>query len=402
VWPGFRGPLGNGHSPARNLPLSWSPNQNISWRSELPAPGNSSPVVTGNRVFVTCAEDQGRRRSLYCFDRKSGQQVWVRPVTFGKVMPTHKTNPYCASTPLIVGQRVVVWHGSAGVFCYDLDGQQLWSRDLGEFRHMWGYASSPIFFKDRIILNCGPGKRTFLIALNVTDGSTLWQTDEPVEGDGNRNEAGDYSGSWSTPLIAYVKGKAQVICCWPTRVHGYDPETGDIIWTCDGVRGKKGDLSYSTPLIARNLCVVLSGFNGPAFGFEYGGTGNITEKARLWRFEPGPQNIGSGVLVGQHIYVPDAGPGTLRCIDPKTGDVVWQQRMPQTAWGSIVYADRRAYVTCQNGDTVVFEPSPQAYNELAVNSLNEPSNATPAVAEGEIFLRTDRALYCIRESSAAE
>ncbi len=396
AWPEFRGPLGNGHSPARNLPLTWSPTQNVSWRTALPAPGNSSPVVTGDRVIVSCAEDQGRRRSLYCFDRQSGRQLWVRTVAFDRVMPTHKTNPYCASTPLIAGQRIVVWHGSAGVFCYDLTGQQLWSRDLGEFRHMWGYGSSPIFHQDRVIINCGPGRRTFLIALDITDGSTRWQTDEPIEGDGDRNAAGKYSGSWSTPVVAHVDGKAQIICCMPTCVHGYDPQSGEVLWTCDGVRGEKGDLSYSTPLIADNMCVVISGFNGPAFGFEYGGTGNITDQARRWRFEPGPQNIGSGVLVGKHIYVPDAGPGTLRCIEPGTGKVVWQQRLPRPVWGSIVCADDRAYVTCQNGNTVVFEPNPNAYTELAVNPLGEPSNATPALAEGQIFLRTDQALYCIQ------
>jgi outer membrane protein assembly factor BamB len=400
VWPSFRGPLGNGHATARNLPLRWGPDKNILWRAELPEPGNSSPVVSGNRVFVTCAEEEGRIRSLYCFDRATGQQLWVQTVRFERIMPTHKTNPYCSSTPLVAGKRIVVWHGSAGVFCYDLEGQPLWSRDLGEFQHMWGYASSPIFFKDRVILNCGPGKRTFLTALNISDGSTRWQTDEPVEGDGNRNEAGRYSGSWSSPVIAYVDGEAQVVCSLPTRVNGYDPDTGDILWTCDGVRGKKGDLSYSTPLIARDTCIVISGFNGPAFGFQLGGTGNITEKARLWRFEPGPQNIGSGVLVGRHIYVPDAGPGTLRCIVPGTGEVLWQERLPKTAWGSIVYADSRAYVTCQNGDTVVFAPSPEGYQELAVNSLGEPSNATPALAEGQIFLRTARALYCISVLSA--
>ena len=168
VWPAFRGPRGDGISPAKNVPVTWGPEQNVRWRAELPAPGNSSPVVTGDCVLVTCAEDEGRKRSLYCFDRELGTQRWVRTVEFDKVMPTHKTNPYCSSTPLVAGNRVVVWHGSAGVFCYDLDGKELWSRDLGEFRHMWGYGSSPIFYKDRIILNCGPGKRVFLTALELT------------------------------------------------------------------------------------------------------------------------------------------------------------------------------------------------------------------------------------------
>lgn len=396
VWPSFRGPSGNGISTARNVPVSWSSDNNIKWRAELPAPGDSSPIVSADRVFVTCAEDQGRKRSLFCFDRATGQQLWVQTIEFDKVMPTHKTNPYCASSPLAVGNRVVVWHGSAGLFCYDRRGNELWKRDLGEFRHMWGYASSPVFHKDRIILNCGPGKRTFLTAIELTSGETLWQTDEPIEGNGDRNENGKYSGSWSTPVIARIGGKDQIICSLTTRVNAYDPDTGEIIWSCDGLRGPKGDLAYSSPVLAGETCVVLGGFHGPAFGFKPGGSGNITETARLWRVERNPQSIGSGIFIGKHVYVPDAGPGTLRCIEPKTGEVVWQERMPGgNAWGSIVYAAGRAYVTCQNGDTVVFAPHPDGYRELAVNSLGEPSNSTPAVADGQIFVRTSKALYRI-------
>ncbi|MAD80117.1 MAG: hypothetical protein CMJ50_04635 [Planctomycetaceae bacterium] len=401
VWPSFRGPSGNGISTARNVPLEWGPDRNIKWRAELPEPGDSSPIVSGDRVFITCAEEQGRKRSLYCFDRSSGKQLWVRTVEFDKVMPTHKTNPFCASTPLTAGNRVVVWHGSAGLFCYDHDGTELWSRDLGEFRHMWGYASSPVFYKDRIILHCGPGKRAFVTAIQLASGETLWQTDEPIEGDGDLNEDGKYSGSWSTPVIARIDGKDQVICSLTTRVNAFDADSGEILWTCDGLRGHRGDLAYSSPLVSGDWCVVLGGGRGPSFGIKLGGSGNITEDSRLWRVERNPLNIGSGIFVDKHIYVPDAGPSTLRCIDPKTGEVVWQERTSGgPAWGSLVHADGRAYALCRNGDTVVFAPHPNGYKELAVNSLGEPSNSTPAVAEGEIFLRTFKALYCISTADA--
>ncbi|MCP4511696.1 MAG: PQQ-binding-like beta-propeller repeat protein [Fuerstiella sp.] len=403
VWPAFRGVAGNGLSDARDVPLNWAADTNVSWRTELPEAGDSSPVVSGDRVFITCSLDRGLRRSLYCFRRSDGQQLWVQSVDHDQVMPTHKTNPYCASTPLSVGNRVVVWHGSAGLFCYDHDGNELWSRDLGEFRHMWGYGSSPVFHKDRIVLNCGPGKRTFLTAIDLVTGSTLWQTNEPIEGDGDRNENGKYSGTWCTPVITRVGGHDQIVCSQTTRVNGYDPDTGDILWSCDGLRGPKGDLAYSSPVMARDICVVLGGFNGPAYAFKPGGSGDITESSRLWRVERNPQNIGSGVFVGKHVYVPDAGPGTLRCIEPETGAVVWQERMAGgTAWGSIVYADSRAYVTCQNGDTVVFSPQPEGYKQVAVNSLGEPSNSTPAVAQGQIFIRTSKALYCIGEEHILE
>ena len=181
-WPSFRGAKGDGHSPAVNLPLNWGPEKNVKWRVALPEPGDSSPIVSGDRVFVTCAESEGHRRSLYCFDRKTGQQHWVRTVEYDKVMPTHKTNPYCASTPLAVGERVIVWHGSAGLFCYDRQGREEWSRDLGEFRHMWGYASSPVVYQDRVILNGGPGKRTFVTAIDLESGKTLQADSESDPG----------------------------------------------------------------------------------------------------------------------------------------------------------------------------------------------------------------------------
>ena len=153
--------------------------------------------VVAGRVLVTCAEDEkGHQRSLYCFDRKSGAKQWVQTVNFDKDMPTHSTNPYCGSTPASDGRRVVVWHGSAGLFCYDLDGQQQWHRDLGEFRHMWGYATSPVIHKDRVLLHTGPGEQIYMMALALEDGQTLWQQEEPRTGEGSRNADNKPLGSW--------------------------------------------------------------------------------------------------------------------------------------------------------------------------------------------------------------
>src|SRR5262249_32668857 len=149
------------------------------WKVALPGPGNSSPIVSNGRVFVTCAEDEGKKRNLYCLNRKDGETLWVRTVEVSASEPTHRTNPYCASTPVADGSRVIVWHGSAGVFCYDFDGTKLWERDLGTVRHEWGYASSPILHQDKVILNFGPGSRTFLCALDLKTGVIRWKHNEP-------------------------------------------------------------------------------------------------------------------------------------------------------------------------------------------------------------------------------
>lgn len=397
-WDQFRGPGGSGITDEPKAPLNWSRDQNVKWRAELPGPGNSSPIVSNGKVFITCAEDEGKKRSLYCFERETGKRLWVRTVNFGEVMPTHQTNPYAASSAVSNGKVVAVWHGSAGLKCYDFSGEELWSKDLGEFRHMWGYAGSPVIYDDKLILNCGPGKRVFVTALNLATGKTLWETDEPVYGDGERNEEGHYTGSWSTPVIAEIDGRDQIISAMMTRVNGYDPESGKIIWSCDGIKGRKGELSYSSPMIAGDICVQVGGFGGPSIGFKLGGRGNITEKQRLWRTETNPQSIGSGVFVDGHLYIPDAAQGTIRCLDPETGRESWREKAEgPNHWGSIVMAARRLYVTNQRGDTIVFAPNPEKFEKLAVNELGEESNSTPAISNGEIFIRTFEAVYCISE-----
>jgi outer membrane protein assembly factor BamB len=401
-WPAFRGPLGTGLSNEQNAPVSWSREQNVKWKIALPGPGNSSPIVSGGRVFLSSATEEGRKRSLHCFDRADGRELWVRTVEFDTVMPTHKTNPHGASTPVSDGERVVVWHGSAGLHCYDFTGKRLWSRDLGEFRHIWGYAASPVLYKDRVILNCGPGERSFLAALDLSSGEVLWKTDEPG-GKSGEGEQGGYIGSWSTPVIAEIDGQDQIVCSMPTRVNGYDPQSGQILWSCEGLANlPKGNLVYTSPVIADGICVAMGGYAGPAIGFKLGGSGDITDTHRLWRVERGnPQRIGSGVIVGDHLYMANAGSGGLvQCIEPKTGEVIWRDRFPGKAadhWGAIVVADGRLYVTNQDGTTHVFLPNPEKLEVVASNSLDEHCNATPAISNGEIFIRTHKHLYCIAE-----
>ena len=328
-WGGFRGPAGNGISSETNVPVEWTADTNVKWKAKLPAPANGSPIVAAGKVFVTSAQDpkEGKQRTLFCFDRANGEKLWERTVMFDKTMSTHQTNPYCGTTPASDGERVVVWHGSAGLYCYDLAGEQLWSRELGEFQHTWGYGSSPVIYKDRVILYTGPGKRVFIAAFNLKTGATLWESEESQDSaDTSRNAAGKYKGSWATPIIVNIDGRDQIICATQTQVVGYDPQSGDRIWWCDGIRGPKGDLAYSSPLIAGDLCVSTGGFQGPAIGFKLGGRGDVTESHRLWREERNPQSIGSGVFIGKHVFRPNAGPGTIQCLDAATGEVLWNER----------------------------------------------------------------------------
>ena len=231
-WPAFRGPDGNGVAHEDKAPVNWGPERNVRWKAPLPGPGNSSPIVSRGRVFVTCAEDEGKKRNLYCFDRRTGEKLWVRTVEFATVEPTHKSNPHCAPTPVTDGSRVVVWHGSAGVACYNFDGKELWKKDLGTMRHDWGYASSPILHRGKVILNFGPGARTFLAALDLKTGNLLWKHDEPGGLDATDQRM---VGSWSTPIVARVDDQEQILCSMPSRLIACDPETGSLLWFCTGL-----------------------------------------------------------------------------------------------------------------------------------------------------------------------
>lgn len=298
-WPAFRGPAGDGVATVESAPLRWDTDANIAWRVRMPRPANGSPIVAKRRVFVTSALDpKGTKRALLCFDRKDGEELWRRVVK-SEVMPTHKTNPYCGTTPVTDGERVVVWHGSAGLYCYDLDGEELWKRELGPFRHRWGYGTSPILHAGHVILHSGPGRRVFVAAFRLADGETVWKRQEPVEGDGQDNLQKRYMGSWSTPIVARVGGREQVICALATRLVAYAPISGEILWWCDGFRNKRGDLAYQSPSIADGILTIISGYSGPGLGvrLDAKSEGDVTSTHRLWRHKVHNQSIGSGVVV---------------------------------------------------------------------------------------------------------
>ena len=182
-----------------------------------------------------------------CFDRHDGRLLWRQGTEWKENEPTHATNPPCAASPVTDGERVVAWFGSAGLFCYDLQGHLLWKRDLGLQRHIWGYGSSPVLHGDSCFLHFGPGERSFLIALSKQTGETIWQHDEPINKEGTSEakfSSADYYGSWSTPLLRNIYGRSELIISFPFRVCSFDPATGKELWTCTGIN----PLVYTSPL----------------------------------------------------------------------------------------------------------------------------------------------------------
>jgi outer membrane protein assembly factor BamB len=402
-WPAWRGSAGQGQCAEKNLPVKWSPAQNVRWKVALPSDGSSTPVVWGDKVFVTQASDKtmwppqggnggtakARKRSLLCFARTDGKLLWQADVIYDEEESTHPTNPYCSASPATDGERVVVSHGSAGLHCYDLDGKELWKVNVGKMEHIWGNASSPLLHGDLVILWCGPGDQQVLLAVNKKTGQKAWEHLEPG------GDAKKFIGSWSTPVIARVGAQDQLLLGVPGKFKGFDPKSGRELWHCDGL----SPLVYTSALFSDGIAVAMSGYGGNALAVKLGGAGDLTPN-RLWHLtKNNPQRIGTGVIVGDHLYMVEED-GRPHCFELKTGQEVWQGQIDKrpggNAWGSMVHADGRLYITDRSGTTLIFAANPK-FELLGTNRLGEHTDASMAVSNGDLFFRTYRNLWCISE-----
>jgi outer membrane protein assembly factor BamB len=402
-WPAWRGPTGDGRCEETGLPLTWSRTEKVRWRVPLPEPGNSTPVIWADRVFVTQA--QGERRLLLCLRRTDGQRLWEAGVTTSEHEPTHETNPFCSASPVTDGERVVVSFASDGLYCYDLEGKEIWRRtDLGRQIHIWGGGVSPSLRGDLCFLNFGPGETTYLLAVDKRTGATVWKAEEqtgygmPAGSDvqGGPRDRATFIGSWSTPVFLRVEGTDQLLMSWPRRLAAYDPVSGRELWTCGGLN----PLCYTSPIFEEGVVVAMGGFNGATVAVRPGGSGDITGTGRIWRHARTKQRIGSGVVHNGYVYVHND-PGVAECFDLKTGALVWEERLKGPGasgqnWSSAMLAGGHCYTINQSGDCFVFKASPK-FELVAVNSLEEPSNSSIAPAFGQLFIRTHRALWCIDE-----
>ena len=405
-WPAWRGANADGISSEKNLPVKWSKTENVRWRAPLPEAGNSTPVIWGDRVFVT--QPVGDRRTLMCFSRADGKLLWQVGITTKEKEPTHGTNPFCSASPATDGERVIVSFASDGLYCYDFSGKELWRRtDLGRQIHIWGNAASPVLHKDLCFLNFGPGETTYLLAVDKRTGKTLWKNDEPGGDSGAPPPAAKdapvdkkaaprakWVGSWTTPIIVNEGGRDSLLMSWPGRVCSLDPATGKERWTCAGLN----PLVYTSPLHANGIAVGMGGFGGMALAVRTGGSGDVTATQRLWHHPRSPQRIGSGVIHEGHIYIHND-PGTAMCLNLETGKEVWNERLTGGSasgqnWSSVLLADGKCYTITQGGDCFVFKASP-TFELLATNPLGERSNSSLAASDGALFIRTHQSLWCI-------
>ncbi len=390
-WPQWRGPRGDGISDETDLPTHWNREENVRWRAALPEPGNSTPVVWENRVFVTQPMAGGERRTVICFDRESGTRLWQSGVDAKEMERTHRTNPYCSPSPVCDGERVIAWFGSSGLVAFDLDGDELWSCDLGPVDHVFGYGGSPVLHGDLCFLNFGPGESEFAVAVNKYTGEIVWQWDAPRPNIPNpRGGDQDVYGMWSTPIIV----DDTVVFCFRDTITAREPQTGLERWICNGV----GPQMKASPVAGEGVVVALGGMHSSTVAVRVGGTGNVTDSHVLWRNQQAKSRLGTGVIHEEHLYA-NRSNGVVECIELRTGMGVWQKRQSgagetNDTWSSLLLADGKIYAINQSADVFVLAASPE-YQLIATNSLGEHTNSSIAASQGNLFIRTHDALWCI-------
>lgn len=394
-WRQFRGPTGQGISEEGSVPVQWSSQDNIAWQIKLPGAGASSSVICGKRIYITCysgygldAKEPGKqedlRRHLLCLDRSDGHAIWSKD--FEPVLPEHKYagegayQGYAASTPITDGEKLYVFFGKSGVFCFDVDGKQLWHVLVGQGINGWGSGASPVLHRDLLIVNASVESGA-LIALDKASGKEVWR-------------APKIGQAWGTPVLVTTPEKSlELVLSMQGRVAGFDPDTGKELWSAAGHKG------YVVPSVVTHDGIVYAvGGGGTSLAIKSGGRGDVTETHVLWRTNKG-SNASSPIYHDGTLYWVSESGGVLHFQDAASGKTVEQRLGPDVGrvWSSPIVANGKLYFVSQFKGTYVVAARPKfellAHNVLADDKSR--SNASLAVSDGQLFLRNDQYLYCI-------
>jgi len=427
-WPSFRGPNASGVSDGHPTPVKWNApsGESVLWKTPIPGVAVSSPVVWGDRVFVSTAVSSDPhatiRTGLYgdvepssdlsrhswrlvALDKRTGKVLWERVAHEG--VPRTKRHPkssQASPTPVTDGRHVVVSFGSEGLYTYDVDGKLLWKRDLGVLNagwfydpdYEWGVGSSPIIWKSSVIVQCDIQKNSFIAAFDVATGQPLWRTP--------REEI----PSWSTPAIYEGNGRAELVTQATNFTRGYDPSTGQELWRLAG----NSEITIPTPIIGANLIIVTNGYRGvqPIYAIKPGAKGDITLKGEqtqsefiAWSTKRGGPYIPTPLIYRDQLYV-CSNNGVLSAYDARTGQRLYQERLGGTGGSfsaSPVAADGKIYLASEDGDVFVVKAGP-TYELLATNSMGEALMATPAISEGLIIIRGLRDVFAIGQPTTTK
>lgn len=379
-WPQFRGPTGQGHSNEHNLPLTWSETTNIRWKVAVPGRGWSSPVVQGDRIWLTTATEDGKSLRALAFDRNSGavvQNVEVFRLKSAKL--TNSKNSFASPTPIIDGDRVYLHFGAFGTACITQSGEIVWKTRLEYDNGQHGTGGSPVLYEDLLIISCDGNEAQFVVALDKLTGKVKWK--KPREG---------YQ-AYTTPLIVALPGGDQVISPGAFRAVAYEPRSGKELWQ---VRYGEGFSNVPTPVYGDGLVFICTGFQQPSLlAVRLDGRGDVTKSKVAWKLDRGAPLTPSPLLVGDELYfVSDNGIAT--CVDARTGKELWRARVGGNHSASPIYADGRIYFLSEEGESVVIGPGP-VLKHLATNHVEGRTLASMAVAGGSIFIRSETHLYRI-------
>ncbi len=387
-WPEFRGPTGQGIAPAQPLATAWSAASNIVWQVAIPGGGWSSPVVLGKRVYLTTAvaPTGGGNLSLrvLCLDTHSGKTLWNTEVFSVASIAAHKKNSQASPTPIAEDGRLYVHFGPYGTAALDADGRVLWRNTSLKYPPVHGNGGSPALVGDALVFGCDGGKDPFVVALHKATGAVLWKT--------AREQKVGKTFSFTTPLAITVEGRTELISPASGAVMAYDPKDGRELW-----RARYGE-GYSVvprPVFGHGLLFLCTGYDRPTLiAVRPGGNGDVTDTRMAWKISKSAPNTPSPLLIGDELYfISDA--GVMTCADAKSGEVHWQERLGGGFSASPVFGDGKIYAINEEGVTSVVKPG-KTFVVLASNDLKERALASPAIADGGLYIRTEKHLWRVQ------
>ena len=381
-WPGWRGPRGDGSSLDKLVPVKWDVSKNVLWKTPIPGKGHASPIIWQDNIFNVSAIEETRQRILLCSDRRTGREKWRRIILTSQNERIHRLNSRASSTPATDGERVYLSFLDGQhmfVAAYGMDGKPLWKHRPGVFSSKHGYCSSPILWKDKVIINGDHDGNGYLVALERKTGKILWKTDRPNK-----------TRSYCTPIIRSIKGRNQMILSGSKCVASYDPDNGRQHWIVDGPTEQfvaslvyNGELLFMTCGFPKRFMQAI----------DPTGSGNVTKTHVLWTTSKGCSYVPSPLSIGPYFLVV-ADNGVASCFIAKTGERLWMERLSGPHSASMISANGLAYFLSDGGIMTVVKPGPE-FNIVGQSKLGEAANASPAIYEGQIFIRGEKNLYCI-------
>jgi len=392
-WPQWRGPSLNGVSSEKNLPAKWTTEENIAWKLAMPEWSGSTPIIWGDRIFLNVAE--GNDLYLWCVDRTRATMLWKKLLGSGNVK-MRKQN-MSSPSPVTDGKTVYVMTGTGILKAFDFAGKEIWMRDVqkeyGQFGLNWGYASSPLLFEDSLYVQVIHGMKTddpsYVMRINRTSGKNIWKVERPTTAIRESPDA------YTTPALLRYGKTTEIVITGADCVTGHDPATGKELWRANGLNPDNNPFHriVASPIIFNEIIYAPARVR-PLLALKAGGRGDISTSHVLWSTANGP-DVPTPVTDGKYFYIVNDR-GIMWCLDAKTGTEIYgQQRLkPGTYSGSLVLADDKLYITNEEGLTSVIKAGPK-FEVIAENPLNDYCLSSPAISDGQIFIRTATNLYCI-------